>query len=143
MTIMMCVTLVTIRSSRTGGSVVNNAPGIARLILRFSGLSNKTLNGGPISIWPCCWWNVKPEFTHSLTHSRFAASVLAKLYFQTDNWILWFQPSRHLTSFERRCDVMTSFHMTSYEHQCDVMTSHRRQHDVISTSCAHCERVRT
>lgn len=41
-------------------------PGIARLILCFSSLSNETLNQGPISKWPSCWWGVKPS---SITHS--------------------------------------------------------------------------
>ena len=31
--------------------------------------NNNTYNRGPVCIWPSCWWEAKPEFTHSLTHS--------------------------------------------------------------------------
>ena len=33
---------------------------------RFSGLSDETLNRGPVSVNPRCWWDVKPVFTHSV-----------------------------------------------------------------------------
>ena len=40
-------------------------------VVRFSGLSEETLNRDPISIWPCCCWDIKLEFTHSSSsHSR-------------------------------------------------------------------------
>ena len=35
-------------------------PGIARSIPCFSGLSDETLNQGPVSVRPHCLWDVKP-----------------------------------------------------------------------------------
>ena len=40
-----------------------------------------------------------------------------------------------MTTFYTPVLITPSRHMTSKWHLCDVMTSHRRQYDVISTSC--------
>ena len=45
-------------------------PGIARSIPRFSGLSDETLNRGPVSVRSRCWWDVKREFTHSVKQGQ-------------------------------------------------------------------------
>ena len=51
---------------RSGGSVVDCTldynPGVTRSIPRFSGLSDETINRGPVSVWTSCWWD-----THLLT----------------------------------------------------------------------------
>ena len=46
-------------------------PGIPRSISLFSGLLDKSLNQGPVSVQPHWWWNVKPELIHSLTEEHF------------------------------------------------------------------------
>ena len=60
---------------KSGGSVVDNMLNyqsrIARSISHYSGLSDETLNRGPFSLGPPCWWDVQPEFTHLLIAALF------------------------------------------------------------------------
>ena len=57
--------------NRSGISVVDNALDyqleVGSMILCLPGLSDETLNQGPVSIEPMCWWDIIPEFTHSLS----------------------------------------------------------------------------
>ena len=54
--------------NRSGRSVVDNTLDYQsrdrKIDPCFSGLSDETLNWGPILVWPHCWWDLKPEFTH-------------------------------------------------------------------------------
>ena len=40
----------------------------------FYDLLVETLNRGPISVCPCCWWDIQPEFTDSFTSDGLLSS---------------------------------------------------------------------
>ena len=52
---------------------------------RFSSLWDETLNQGPVSVWPHCWWEIKFEVTHSSKQEKQAMLLLHTQYY--DVWL--------------------------------------------------------
>ena len=82
-----------------------------KIIPRFSALWDETLYRGPVSVWPRCWWDVKPEFTHSLSGSLYKMSLL---YSTTPND---FQ-KRSLEITAEPCSFGFAFHLLMQ--RCDI-----------------------
>ena len=66
-----------LRNKKNHLSIICNTPflsGTLTSIPSFCDHLNETLNRDPVSVQPRCWWDIKPEFIHSLENKYLSGS---------------------------------------------------------------------